>query len=133
MIKKIDHIGIAVNDVRKFVPIFTEKLRLTIGDEEKADKEDFHIKVVFFPIGESNLELIESSEKQGLVADFLSKRGEGIHHIALEVDDIKRTVEDLKSRGIKLIWDIADGSRGAKIAFIHPCETGGILIEFVQK
>ena len=132
MIKKINHIGIAVNDVRKFIPIFTEKLKLKIGHEEEADKEDSHIKVVFFPVGESDIELIESSEKQGIIADFLAKRGEGIHHIALEVDNIEKTVKDLKSREIKLMWDIIDGSRGAKIAFIDPCETGGILIEFVQ-
>ena len=78
------------------------------------------------------ISFLQLSEQEGIIADFIREKGEGIHHIALEVEDIENAVKELKSRGIKFIWDIETGSKGAKVAFIHPDETGNILIELMQ-
>jgi len=133
MYKRIDHIGIAVKDVNRYIKIFRNKLKMNLDKVEDFQSKGAKFQIAFFPIGESDIEFVQSSEETVLVADFIREKGEGIYHIALEVEDIENLVSQLKGEGIKFVWDISEGSRGTKIAFIDPKDTGGVLIELVQK
>lgn len=132
MIEKIDHIGVAVKNLDETLKVYTEILGLkTAGVEEIEDQK---VKVAFIPIGESEIELLESTDPEGSIAKFIEKRGEGIQHIALKVNDLEKTLEDLKAKGIRLIDEKPrNGAGGAKIAFIHPKATRGILIELCER
>lgn len=132
MIEKIDHIGVAVKNLDETLKVYTEILGLkTAGVEEVEDQK---VKVAFIPIGESEIELLESTDPEGSIAKFIEKRGEGIQHIALKVNDLEKTLEDLKAKGIRLIDEKPrNGAGGAKIAFIHPKATRGILIELCER
>ena len=134
MLKKIDHIGIVVNDLNERMKMFTSLLGLAVKEIEEVNVENVINKVAFLPIGETNIELIETTAKSGLAADYLKERGEGVHHIAFEVEDLHKTFEDLRSKGVDFIWNkIIEGSRNSIIALIKPKELGGIYIEFVQR
>ena len=91
------------------------------------------LKTVFLPVGETNLELVQSTEPDGVMKKFIEKRGEGIHHIAFEVEDIDQALEELKAKGVPLIDQQArPGAHQTRVAFLHPKGTNGILIELVQ-
>ena len=134
MLTKIDHIGIVVNDLKTRVKKYTSVLGLEVKEIEEVNVENVINRVAFLPIGETNIELVQTTANTGLAADFLKERGEGIHHIAFEVKDLNKTFQELRSRGVEFIWNkIINGSRGSTVAFIKPEELGGVYIELVQK
>jgi len=132
MDKKLSHIGIAVSDLNRAADVFALILnRDPDGYEEVADQK---IKTAIFAAGESRLELLEGTSDDSPISKFLEKRGPGIHHLALEVDDIEAELARLKAAGIRLIDEKPrKGAEGALIAFIHPKDTAGILVELQQK
>jgi|SRR5690625_11541 len=129
--KKIAHIGIAVYNIEASIPFYTELLGLTLEKTEKVESEQ--VKVAFIKIGESRIELLEPLSEQSAIHTFLEKKGEGIHHIALEVDHIDQRLIDLKQNGIRLINEQSkQGADNAQIAFLHPKSTNGVLFELSQ-
>jgi len=131
-IKHIDHIGIAVNKIAQAGKFYTDILGLTIaGIENVADQK---VNVAFIPITDSEVELVESTHEDGPVAKYIASRGEGIQHIAFRVENIEEALEELKQKGVRLIDQTPrHGAGGAKIAFIHPKETNGVLVELCER
>lgn len=129
--EKIDHIGIAVKDLEESIKVYTN-LGLKVDRIEEV--KDQKVKVAFFPIGESHIELIQSTDPDGIIAQFIEKKGEGFHHIALLVENIESALEDAKRAGLQLIDETPRiGAGGAKIAFLHPKSLRGLLLEFCQR
>jgi len=132
MIEKIDHIGIAVRSIEKTSELLSNILGLKVTGEENVEEQK--VKVAFLPLGDSELELLESTSPEGPIARFIEKKGEGIQHIAFRVDNIEKTLEKLKKEGVRLIDEKPRyGAGGAKIAFLHPKSTNGILIELCER
>jgi len=130
VIAKIDHIGIAVNNLEEAVKLYTDALGLKVGEIETVEEQK--VKVAMIPVGESRIELLESTDSDGPIAKYIEKRGEGIHHLALEVSDIRGMLEKLKEMGIPLIDEQPRiGAGGTKCAFLHPRRTK-VLIELVE-
>jgi len=126
----IDHLGIAVKSLAE-AKGFYEKLGLTPMPEETVATEGVRLSMV--PIGESRIELLEPTSPESPIAKFLAKRGEGLHHVALHVDDLSATVERLKAAGTRLVSDeIKVGAGGHLYVFVHPASTGGVLLELVE-
>ena len=132
MIKKIDHIGIAVRSLNEALPFYTEILQLPLlGIEEVASEM---VKIAFLKAGETKLELLEPTSENSPIAKHIEKRGEGIHHIALGVDSIQERINEIKEKGIRMVQDIPkDGAGGALVAFMHPKSTGSVLYELCEK
>ncbi|MFO7289411.1 methylmalonyl-CoA epimerase [Planifilum fulgidum] len=129
--KKISHIGIAVRDLEAALPLYTDVLGLALEGVETVPSEG--VKVAFLRIGETRIELLEPLGPDSPIASFLEKRGEGIHHIALEVDGIEERLRLLSEKGIRLIHERPkQGAHGARIAFLHPKATGGVLYELCE-
>jgi methylmalonyl-CoA/ethylmalonyl-CoA epimerase len=127
----IDHLGIAVKSLAQ-ARKFYESLGLEVHGEESVEGEK--VRVAMLPVGDSRLELLEPTADDSPIAKFLAKRGEGLHHVALHVDDLSATVEQLKRQGVKLISDeIKIGAGGHMYVFVHPASTGGVLLELVQE
>lgn len=132
MIKKIDHIGIAVKSLEEALPFYTEVLKLELKGIEEVESEG--VKVAFLKVGESKIELLEPLSDESAIAKHIEKRGEGIHHIALGVDSIQGRIEEIKAKGIKMINEEAkSGGGGALVAFMHPKSTGKVLYELCEK
>jgi len=132
LLKKIDHIGIAVESLDVAIPIYTT---LTGHDPEHfEDVPDQKVKTAFFSLGESNLELLEATAPDSPIAKFIKKQGRGgIHHICVQVDDIEAKLKELKEAGVQLIdSEPKKGAHNKLVAFIHPKSTGGVLIELSQ-
>ncbi|GAA0351260.1 methylmalonyl-CoA epimerase [Bacillus horti] len=128
--KKLAHIGIAVSSIEEMLP-FYQQLGFELEGVETVEEEQ--VRVAFFKIGETKLELLESLSTEGPVAKFIAKRGQGIHHIAFEVDDLASRLEYYKQHGISLLQDEPrQGAEGAQIGFIHPKSAGGVLVELCQ-
>jgi len=132
MTGKIDHIGIAVANLDETLKLYTEVLGLKLhGTETVADQK---VRVAFLPVGDTELELLESTEPDGPIAKFIEAKGQGIQHIAFQVDDIEAALEEMRSKGIRLIDEKPRyGAGGAKIAFLHPKATNGVLVELCQR
>ncbi len=131
-VKHIDHIGVAVKSIEQAGRFYTEILGLHIQDVENV--ADQKVNVAFIPITDSEVELLESTHADGAVAKFIDSRGEGIQHIAFRVENIKEALEELKTKGVRLIdQSPRKGAGGAKIAFIHPKETNGVLVEICER
>jgi len=129
--KQIAHIGIAVRDVEASIPLYTNLLGMTLEKMEEVESEQ--VKVAFIKIGETRIELLEPLSEKSAIHSFLEKKGEGIHHIALEVDNIDERLEDLQKNGIRLINEQQkEGADNAQIAFLHPKSTNGVLFELCQ-
>lgn len=130
---KVDHIGIAVKNLEEAKKFYVEKLGMThLPEDEIVDQQK--VKVSFFPCGDSEIELLESTAPDGPIAKFIEQKGEGIQHIALRVDNIEAALADLKEQGVRLIDEKPRyGAGGASIAFVHPKATGGILLELSQR
>jgi methylmalonyl-CoA/ethylmalonyl-CoA epimerase len=129
--KKIDHIGVAVENLEHSLNIFKNMLGMKCTGEEVVEEQD--VKVAFLPVGESEIELLESTSPDGNIAKYIQKKGEGIHHIAFEVDDLEAKLEELKEKGVRLIDEKPRyGAGGARIAFLHPKSTNGILVELCE-
>jgi len=131
-IKHIDHIGIAVKDLEKAGRFYTDVLGLTIQDTETVT--DQKVTVAFIPITDSEVELLQSTEPDGPVAKYIESRGEGIQHIAYRVENIDEALAELKEKGVRMIdQEARKGAGGARIAFIHPKETNGVLVELCER
>ena len=131
MIKKIDHIAIAVPAIDPAMGFWADVLGLTVSKRETVPEQG--VNVAFLPTGESKIELLEPLDMENSIGRFLQKRGPGIHHICFEVDDIDTTLAELKAAHIPLIDETARTlPNGKRLAFIHPKGTGGILIELYE-
>lgn len=132
MIKKIDHIGIAVKSIDDALKFYRDVLGLNCtGIEEVKDQKT---KTAFLPCGDSEIELLEGTDETSAICRFIEKRGQGVQHIAVKVDDIEKTIEEFKAKGMILIDEKPRyGAGGARIAFVHPKSTGGVLLELCEK
>jgi methylmalonyl-CoA/ethylmalonyl-CoA epimerase len=131
-IKHLDHIGIAVKSIEEGGRFFTDVLGLRLEKLETVTEQK--VKTAFFPITDSELELLESTEPGGPIAKFIDARGEGVQHIAFRVEDIDEALRELKEKGVRLIdQEPRRGAGGSRIAFIHPKETHGVLVELCEK
>jgi methylmalonyl-CoA/ethylmalonyl-CoA epimerase len=128
---KIDHIGIATRGIQDAMTFYRDALGLEVSEpEEVADQK---VRVAMLPIGESRIELLEGTSADSPIARFLEKRGPGIHHIAVRVDDIRAALANLKQKGARLIdEEPRKGAGGCLVAFVHPSSTGGVLLELVE-
>lgn len=131
MTEKINHIGIAVRNLENSIPLYRDQLGMELeGTEEVAEQK---VRVAFLKIGESRIELLEPTAADSPVAKFLEKNGEGIHHLAYEVEDIEAALAELKQKEVRLIDEKPrHGAHGSLIAFLHPKATGGVLTEICQ-
>ena len=131
MIRKLDHVGIAVNSIDEALKFFRDTLGLEVESvEEVADQK---VKIAFLPVGETHVELLEPTEPGSNVAKFLEKKGEGIHHLAFNVDDIDGTLAALKEKGAALIdSEPRIGGGNKRIAFLHPRGTHRVLMELCE-
>ena len=130
-LKRVDHVGIAVKNLDESVQFYESLGFKATGYEVVAEQK---VKVAFLPCGDSEVELLESTEPDGPIARFIEKNGPGIQHIAIRVDDIDKALEELKEKGVRLIDQTPRyGAGGARIAFVHPKATGGVLLELTQR
>lgn len=126
----LDHIGIAVESIAESRR-FYEALGLAVESEEEVPEQG--VRVAFLPAGGSRLELLESRSPNSPIARHLERRGPGLHHICLEVSDIRRTMADLRERGFELLsQEPQSGAHGSLVVFVHPRSTGGVLLELSQ-
>jgi methylmalonyl-CoA/ethylmalonyl-CoA epimerase len=131
-IKHIDHIGIAVKSIEEGKKFFSDILGLKLQKTEIVEEQK--VMTGFFPITDSELELLESTAPDGPVAKYIDSRGEGVQHIAFRVENIDEALKELKEKGVRLIdQEARKGAGGARIAFIHPKETHGVLVELCEK
>jgi len=130
---KLDHIGIAVKDLDTAVKFYRDVLGLELEKVEEVPEE--RVRIAMFRVGDVHIELLQGTDPDSAISKFIEKRGEGIHHIAIHVDDVEAKTEELKARGITLTYDkpreVAGGSR--KINFIHPKNTFGVLLEIMTR
>ena len=128
---KIDHIGIAVKSLSAAVKVYEQAMGLKLAGYDEVD--DQGVRVAMLDIGESRIELLEPTRPDSPVEKFMNKRGEGIHHIAVQVDNIEQALERLKAAGIRLIDEKPKrGAHNTRVAFIHPASTHGVLMELVE-
>src|SRR5947209_15586681 len=128
---KIDHIGIATNGIDEAARFYLESLGLQIEHVEEVASQK--VRVAMLPLGESRIELLEPTTDDSPISKFLDKRGGGIHHIAVKVENIQVSLATLKSRGVRLIDETPRlGAEGCLVAFVHPSSTDGVLLELVQ-
>ena len=131
-ILKIDHLGIAVNSIEEGKNFWNVMLGLDFEGTETVEEQK--VTTAFFPVGESEVELLESTAPDGPVARYIEKRGQGIQHVAFRVENIEQALEELRAKGVKLIDEKPRrGAGGAKIAFLHPKSTSGVLVELCER
>ncbi len=131
-ILKIDHLGIAVNSIDEGKNFWSDVLGLDFEGAETVEAQK--VTTAFFPVGESEVELLESTAPDGPVAKYIEKRGQGIQHVAFRVENIEAALDELKAKGIRLIDEKPRmGAGGAKIAFLHPKATNGVLVELCER
>lgn len=129
---KIDHLGIAVQNLDESIQFYCDTLGLPLKGIEAVESQK--IRVAFLPVGESKFELLEPTDPESPIAKFIDKKGAGIQHVALRVEDIEAEIERLKAAGVQFIGDKPTiGAGGAKIIFIHPKSTNGVLLELCEK
>jgi methylmalonyl-CoA/ethylmalonyl-CoA epimerase len=129
MIQKIDHIGIAVSDLDEALKFYCDTLGLKVEKTEEFQG----MKIAFIPIGDTEFELLQPTDPNGAIAKFIEKRGEGIQHVALRVENVEKSLEEMKAKGLRVIDEKPrPGAGGASIAFFHPKSTGGVLLEICQ-
>lgn len=128
---KIEHIGIAVKQLSVSIPLFEKLLNTTCYKTELVESE--HVETAFFKVGESKIELVQSTHENGVINKFIEKKGEGMHHIAFAVQDIKSEIKRLQALGFKVLND--EPKKGADnkwVSFLHPSNTNGVLVELCQ-
>jgi len=129
---KLDHIGIAVSNLDEALKLYTEVLGLEVHGTEVV--EDQKVRVAFLPIGDTEVELLESTSPDGPVAKFIEKNGEGVQHLAFKVENIEEAIQDMLDKGMRMIDETPRyGAGGAKIAFMHPKSTNRVLVELTQR
>jgi methylmalonyl-CoA epimerase len=127
----LDHIGIAVRGLEEALKFYRDALGLDVSTSHNVPSE--RVRAVFVPVGESTLELLEPTAAESAIARFIDRRGPGLHHITLRVDDLDGALAELRARGIRLIDETPRaGARGSRVAFIHPSSAGGVLLELKQ-
>ena len=130
--KKIEHIGIAVRNLKDTAEVYEKLFGKAAYKTEVVESEG--VSTMFFQVGESKIELLEATHADSPIAKFIEKKGEGIHHIAYDVDDIEKEIGRLKQEGFQLIHEQAKlGADNKKIAFLHPKSTAGVLVELCQE
>ncbi len=128
----LDHIGIAVGDLSQALAFYRDALGLEVEPPEEVPSQ--RVRAHFVPVGEATIELLEPTSADSPIAKFIEKRGPGVHHVTLRVDDIRDTLGRLKARGVRLIDEAPrEGAEGALIAFVHPASTHGVLVELKQR
>lgn len=130
MLKKVHHIGVVVKDLEKALEDFADALGVAPGGIHEMPERS--LRLAFFPVGDSRVELVQPTDPESSVARFLEKRGEGIHHICLEVDDIRAALADLKAKGVRLVDEEPRPGAEGLVAFVHPASMHGVLLELVQ-
>ena len=128
---RIDHLGIAVASLEKALIFYEQQLGMTVSLRETVEKEK--VKVAMLPAGDSRIELLEATGPDSVIAKFIEKRGEGLHHVAFTVPDLNAAVDRLKAAGARLLNEPRAGAGGHLYVFIHPASTGGVLIELIQE
>jgi len=127
----LDHVGIAVRDIDEALRFYRDTLGLEVEAPEEVASQ--RVRAHFLPVGESALELLEATAPDSAIAKYVEKRGPGLHHVALRVDDIRAALADLKARGIRLIDEQPrEGAHHSLVAFLHPASTHGVLVELKQ-
>lgn len=130
MITRIDHIGIAVKSIEDALKLYTDALGLEVKGIEIVEAQK--VRTAIIPVGESKIELLESTDPEGVIARYIEKRGEGLHHLALAVSDIEQALDDLQGKEVPLIDEKPrSGVEDSRIAFLHP-KAAGVLIELVE-
>jgi len=128
----LDHVGIAVVDLDAALAFYRDALGLEVTESEEVGSQG--VRAHFLPVGAANLELLEATTPDSPIARFIEKRGPGIHHLTLRVDDVHAAVEELKARGVRMIdGQPRPGAEGSTIAFVHPSAAHGVLIELKQR
>ena len=128
---KIDHIGIATGGIAEVANFYREALGLNIEEIEEVAAQK--VRVAMLPIGESRIELLEPTTDDSPISKFLAKRGPGIHHVAIQVENIRESLRKMKEEGARLIdEEPRTGAGGCLVAFVHPSSTGGVLVELVE-
>ena len=131
MIEKINHVAVAVLSLEEHIPFYRDILKLEYGGTEVV--EDQKVRLAVFRVGEVQIELLEPTSADSPIAGFIDKRGEGIHHISYQVDDIEAQIADLKEKGVRMIDETPrDGAHSSRIAFIHPKSSAKVLTELTQ-
>ena len=132
MVTKIDHIGVAVRNLEESLKFYQETLGLDLQGIEIVEEQK--VKVAFLPIGDTEIELLESTDEAGPIAKYIANKGEGVQHIAYRVNDIEKAIADMLVKGVRMIDEKPRyGAGGAKIAFCHPKSTNGVLVELCQR
>ncbi len=132
MPKKIDHIGLAVRNLEEALKFYEETLGIQSTGVEEVEEQK--VRIAFLPVGESKIELLESTDPEGPVAKFIESRGEGIQHVAVRVDNIEEKLKEMEEKGVRLIDKTPRyGAGGARIAFLHPKSTFGVLLELCER
>jgi methylmalonyl-CoA epimerase len=127
----IDHLGIAVRSIDEALKFYQEQLGLPVAGREAVDVEN--VRVAMLPLGESRIELLEAAEPGSVIARFIEKHGEGLHHVAIKVPDLKATIERLTAAGARLMNEPRAGAGGHQYTFVHPSAAGGVLWELIQE
>ena len=131
-VSHIEHLGIAVNSLDESIPYYEKLLGTTCYNIEEV--KDQRVRTAFFLIGQTKIELLESTDPEGPIGKFLEKKGEGIHHVAFAVDNATEALAEAESQGLNLIDKVSrKGAEGMSIGFLHPKSTHGVLIEFCNK
>jgi len=127
----LDHIGIAVRDLDEALTFYRDALGLEIGEAEEVPSQQ--VRARFVPLGDASLELLEATGEQSAIARSIERRGPGLHHVTLRVDDIAAALAQLKARGVRLVdEEPREGAGGSLVAFIHPSAAQGVLVELKQ-
>lgn len=128
----IDHIGVAVRSIDRTLEFYRDILGIEPSHRTEVDHE--HVEVAILPIGGSRIELLRATSQDSVIDRFIERHGEGLHHVAVQVDDLDAAVERLKRSGSRLVGEkIQIGAEGYRYMFVHPASTGGVLLELVQR
>jgi len=132
VLTKLDHIGIAVKSLEEALPFYRDHLGMNLIKIEVVDAQ--MVRVAFLALGSEIIELIEGTDEQSPIREFIAKRGEGIHHLCFQVLNLEESLKELKNKGVRLIDEIPrPGADGARVAFLHPATSHGVLIELKEK
>lgn len=128
----LDHVGIAVEDLEEALKLYEGLLGLKLEGTELVESQK--VKTAFLPLGETELELLEATDPESPIAKFIAAKGQGVQHLAFRVDDIEAALAEAKAAGIRLIDEVPRlGAGGARIAFLHPKSTNGVLVELCER
>jgi methylmalonyl-CoA epimerase len=131
MIRRVNHVGIAAKNLEERLRFWSDALGMRVAGRETVESEG--VRIVFLPAGESRVELLEPTRSDSPVARFLEKRGEGIHHLTLEVDDVQEVLDRIRAHGLPMLDEAPrPGASGSRVAFLHPQASGGVLVELIE-